>query len=271
MRTLIPVINFADYETGEVYARLERGKSVWRDAQRYAAMLKDPDAKATLPAVAPNVRDAAAAPATRSDLARQKAHTLGAWGEAAPPPKPLRNVCHAPAREVARFLKVPKFDSYVGALSARPFRWQTVLRPASIRCERSLAFACLHPRIHHGTSTPTILQLAAGAATLPAIPQLAWAQAYPTQPVRMVVGFPAGQAADSLARLVAQAAVDRLGQQFIVENRPGAGGNIGTEAVVRAQPDGYTILMEVMTSNAINASLYKNLNFNFVNDIAPVA
>ena len=79
----IPAINFADHETGEVYARLERGKWIWRDAQRYAAMLKDPDAKAGLQAVAPNVRDADAAPATRSDLAQQKAHTLGAWGEAA--------------------------------------------------------------------------------------------------------------------------------------------------------------------------------------------
>ena len=89
--------------------------------------------------------------------------------------------------------------------------------------------------------------------------------------MRVIVGFPAGQAADSLARIVSQAVGERLGQQFIVENRPGAGGNIGTEAVVRAQPDGYTILMEVMTSNAINASLYKNLSFNFVKDIAPVA
>ena len=115
------------------------------------------------------------------------------------------------------------------------------------------------------------IQLVAGAATLPAIPQFAWAQAYPAQSVRVIVGFPAGQAADSLARIVSQAAGERLGQQFIVENRPGAGGNIGTEAVVRAQPDGYTILMEVMTANAINASLYKNLSFNFVKDIAPVA
>src|ERR1035437_959749 len=115
------------------------------------------------------------------------------------------------------------------------------------------------------------LHLAAGVAALPAALQFAWAQAYPTQPVRVIVGFPAGQAADSLARIVAQALSQRLGQQFIVDNRPGAGGNIGTDAVVRSAPDGYTILMEVMTSNAINASLYPDLNFNFVRDIAPVA
>jgi len=115
------------------------------------------------------------------------------------------------------------------------------------------------------------LQMAAGAAVLPAVTSIAWAQAYPSQPVRMIVPFPAGQAADSLSRIVAQGLSQKLGQQFIVENRPGAGGNIGTEAVARAQPDGYTILMEVMTSNAINASLYKNLSFNFVKDIAPVA
>ncbi len=115
------------------------------------------------------------------------------------------------------------------------------------------------------------LQLAAGAVALPATAQFAWAQTYPSQPVRMIVGFPAGQAADSLARIVAQGLSQRLGQQFVAENRPGAGGNIGTEAVVRAQPDGYTILMEVMTSNAINALLYKHLSFNFIRDIAPVA
>ena len=116
-----------------------------------------------------------------------------------------------------------------------------------------------------------LLQLAVGAAALPAVLRFAFAQSYPLQPVRMIVGFPAGQAADSLARIVAQALSQRLGQQVIVENRPGAGGNIGTEAVVRAASDGYTILMEVMTSNAINATLYPNLNFNFIKDIAPVA
>jgi tripartite-type tricarboxylate transporter receptor subunit TctC len=115
------------------------------------------------------------------------------------------------------------------------------------------------------------LQLAAGAAALPAASQFAWAEGYPTQAVHVITGFPAGQAADSLARIVSQAISQRLGQQFIVDNRPGAGGNIGTEAVVRAAPDGNTILMEVMTANALNASLYPDLNFNFIRDIAPVA
>jgi tripartite-type tricarboxylate transporter receptor subunit TctC len=115
------------------------------------------------------------------------------------------------------------------------------------------------------------LHLAAGAAALPVLSQFAWAQDYPTRPVRMVVGFPAGQAADSLARIVAQALSERLGQSFLVDNRPGAGGNIGTDVVVKSAADGYTILMEVVTSNTINASLYTDLNFNFVRDIAPVA
>lgn len=116
-----------------------------------------------------------------------------------------------------------------------------------------------------------VLQLAAGAAALPLLRTGAWAETYPSHAVRMVVGFPAGQAADSLSRIVAQGLTDRLGQQFLVENRPGAGGNIGSEVVAKAAPDGYTILMEVMTSNAINSSLYKHLNFNFTRDIAPVA
>jgi tripartite-type tricarboxylate transporter receptor subunit TctC len=115
------------------------------------------------------------------------------------------------------------------------------------------------------------LRLAAATAAVPVFTPFARAQAYPAQPVRMIVGFPAGQAADSIARLTAQALGDRLGQQFVVENRPGAGGNIATEIVAHAAPDGYTLLMEVMTANAINASLYPHLNFDFIRDIAPVA
>lgn len=115
------------------------------------------------------------------------------------------------------------------------------------------------------------LHLAAGAVTLPIFSRRAWAAAYPERSVRMVVGFPAGQAADSLARIVAQSLQERLGQTFLVDNRPGAGGNIGTDAVVKAPADGYTILLEVMTGNAINTSLYSNLNFDFMRDIAPVA
>jgi tripartite-type tricarboxylate transporter receptor subunit TctC len=114
------------------------------------------------------------------------------------------------------------------------------------------------------------LYLAAGAAALPVASCLARAQTYPTRPVRMIVGFPAGQATDSIARLTGQSLSELLGQQFVIENRPGAGGNIATEVVVRAPPDGYTLLM-ITTSNAINATLYANLNFNFIRDIAPVA
>jgi len=114
------------------------------------------------------------------------------------------------------------------------------------------------------------LHLAAGASTLPALPWVAWAQTYPRQSVRLIVGFPAGNASDILARLIAQWASERLGEQFVVENRPGAGGNVGTEIVVRALPDGYTLLL-VLSSNAYSATLYDNLNFNFIRDIAPVA
>ena len=114
------------------------------------------------------------------------------------------------------------------------------------------------------------LHLAAGAAALTAVSRTAWAQAYPTRPVRIVVGNPAGGAPDIIARLIAQGLSERLGQQFFVENRPGAGTNIATEAVVRAPPDGHTLLM-VGTTQAINATVYKRLNFNFTHDIAPVA
>ena len=115
----------------------------------------------------------------------------------------------------------------------------------------------------------TFLQLAAGAAALPALPRISRAQAYPSRPVRIIVGFPAGGATDIQARLMGQWLSERLDQQFIIENRAGASGNIGTEAVVEAPADGYTLL-QVVTPNAINAALYTNLNFDFVRDIAPV-
>jgi tripartite-type tricarboxylate transporter receptor subunit TctC len=115
-----------------------------------------------------------------------------------------------------------------------------------------------------------LLHLAAGAAALPAVSRFAWAQSYPARPVRLVVGFAAGGAVDIVARLMGQWLTKRLGQQFVIENRPGAGNNIATEAVVNAPPDGYTILM-VANPNAVNATLYDKLNFNFVRDIAPVA
>jgi tripartite-type tricarboxylate transporter receptor subunit TctC len=114
------------------------------------------------------------------------------------------------------------------------------------------------------------LHLAAGAAALPAVARFAWAQTYPTHPVRIIVGLTAGGGVDILARLIGQWLSDRLGQPFIIENRPGAGSNIGTEAVVKAGPDGYTLLL-VNAANAINATLYEKLNFDFIRDIAPVA
>ena len=115
------------------------------------------------------------------------------------------------------------------------------------------------------------LYLAAGVAALPAIPHIARAQTYPTRPVRLIVGVAAGGGTDIVARLISQWLSERLGQQFIVENRPGAGSNIATEVVVRAPPDGYTLLT-VGAPAAINATLYYDkLNFNFIRDIAPVA
>jgi len=114
------------------------------------------------------------------------------------------------------------------------------------------------------------LRLAAVAVTLASASRHVWAQAYPARPVRIIVGFPAGIAPDIVARVIGQALSERLGQQFVIENRPGAGSNIGAEIVVRAPPDGYTLLLAV-SSGAINATLYSNLSFNFVRDIAPVA
>jgi tripartite-type tricarboxylate transporter receptor subunit TctC len=116
----------------------------------------------------------------------------------------------------------------------------------------------------------TFLHLAAGAAALPAVSRAARAQTYPTRPVRIIVGIPAGSATDIAARLIGQWLSERLGQPFIIENRVGAGGNVGTEMVVRSAPDGYTLLM-VNGANAISATLYENLSFNFIRDIAPVA
>jgi len=114
------------------------------------------------------------------------------------------------------------------------------------------------------------LHLAAGAAALPAVSRFAWAQAYPSRPVRLIAGFPPGGVVDVFARLIGQWLSDHLGEPIIVENRAGAGGNLAAEAVVKAPPDGYTLLM-IGSNNAWNVTLYDNLRFNFIRDIAPVA
>ena len=114
------------------------------------------------------------------------------------------------------------------------------------------------------------LHLAAGAAAAPGVLRIAWAQSYPTRPIHLIVGFPPGGGNDIVARLIGQWLSERLGQPLVIENRPGAATSIATETVVRAPPDGYTLLF-VATSSAINATLYEKLNFNFIHDIAPVA
>jgi tripartite-type tricarboxylate transporter receptor subunit TctC len=115
-----------------------------------------------------------------------------------------------------------------------------------------------------------LIKLLGAAATVPILPRMAWAQNYPARPIRLVVGFPAGGSPDIIARLVGQALSSRLGQPIIIENKPGAGSNIATETVVRAKPDGYTLLL-VLATNTINATLYNNLSFDFTRDIAPIA
>jgi tripartite-type tricarboxylate transporter receptor subunit TctC len=129
-----------------------------------------------------------------------------------------------------------------------------------------------HPKTPSSGQHPRrrFLGLAAGAAALPAMSRIAWAQSYPARPVRIVVPFTPGDGVDIVARLMGQWLAERLGQSFIVENRPGAGGNIGTEAVARAVPDGYTLLL-VTSANAVSQTLYDRLNFDFIRDITPVA
>src|SRR5262249_30263550 len=114
------------------------------------------------------------------------------------------------------------------------------------------------------------LYLATGAAVLSAVSRITWAQAYPSRPVSLIAGFAPGGGVDITARLIGQWLSERLGQQFVIENRPGAAGNIGTEAVVRARADGYTLLV-AGSFNTINATLYDKLNYDFIRDIAPVA
>ena len=126
------------------------------------------------------------------------------------------------------------------------------------------------PGTHMKLPRRLFLQLAAAAAALPAVSRSARAQAYPQRPVRLIVPFASGGASDILARLIGQWLSERLGQPFVIEMRPGAGGNVGTEAVVNAPPDGYTLLMVNAAPSAINATLYDKLSFNFLRDMAPV-
>jgi tripartite-type tricarboxylate transporter receptor subunit TctC len=114
------------------------------------------------------------------------------------------------------------------------------------------------------------LHLTSGIAALPSVSSLAWGQAYPSRPVRIVVGLAAGSSSDILARLIGQWLSERLGQPVIIENRPGAGGSLGAESVVRAAPDGYTLLL-CSSADAVNATMYDNLKFNFIQDVAPIA
>jgi tripartite-type tricarboxylate transporter receptor subunit TctC len=114
-----------------------------------------------------------------------------------------------------------------------------------------------------------VLRLLAASAALPTATRIARAETYPSRPVHMIIGFPPGSAPDIIGRLIGEWLSEKLGQQFVTENRPGAGSNIATEAVVRADPDGYTILLDVL-SNVLNASLYEHLSFNFIKDIAAV-
>jgi tripartite-type tricarboxylate transporter receptor subunit TctC len=115
-----------------------------------------------------------------------------------------------------------------------------------------------------------LLHVAAGVAAAPMVSAAANAQGYPSRPIRFIVPFPSGGVSDIIARLIGQGLSDRLGQTLVIENRGGAGSNLGTEVVVKAPPDGYTVLLDG-SANAVNATLYANLNFNYLRDIAPVA
>jgi tripartite-type tricarboxylate transporter receptor subunit TctC len=147
-----------------------------------------------------------------------------------------------------------------------------MIEPRPPECQRAVVNVAGTICEKHAMNLPRrqFLHLTAGAAALSAVSHFAWAQAYPTRPVRLVVGFPPGGGTDITARLIGQWLSERLGQQFVIENRPGAGSNLATEGVARAAADGYTLLL-ASTAHAINATLYDRLNYNFLRDIAPVA
>jgi tripartite-type tricarboxylate transporter receptor subunit TctC len=149
---------------------------------------------------------------------------------------------------------------------------KTSLRQAATPQRRSRPRVSDRPKRPSSGQHPRrrFLTLAAGAAALPAVSRIARAQTYPSRPVRIIVCFPAGGSTDLAARLISQSLSERLRQQFFVENRPGAAGNIGTQAVVQAPADGYTLLMAA-DPNAINATVYEHLNFNFIRDTVPIA
>src|SRR5262249_26674328 len=157
----------------------------------------------------------------------------------------------------------------VGGQHSENYNWPCVRVPvaSSVKRVRAMQFRGHAMKLPHRRQ---FLQLAAGAVALPVVSRFAWAQAYPSRPVRIIVGVAAGSAPDIFARLIGQWLSERLGNPFVVENRSGGGGNIATEAVANSQPDGYTLLM-VATNDAINATLYEKLSFNFIRDIAPVA
>jgi Tripartite tricarboxylate transporter family receptor len=149
--------------------------------------------------------------------------------------------------------------------------WEGVMKTSLCRATTTRRHAAPHGndrRLIAQHPRRRFLSLAAGAAALPAALRIARAQNYPTRPVRLIVGFPAGGPTDIIARIMAQYLSERLGQAFIIENRPGAASNVATETVVRARPDGYTLL-EITATNAVNATLYDNLTFDLTRDIGP--
>src|SRR5215467_4569152 len=172
------------------------------------------------------------------------------------------STCRATSSRRKRSAPITRRRSTNGGRSSR--------RPASRAADPPTGIACIQGGKVMKFPRRGFLRLAAGAAALPAVSRLASAQSYPSRPVRLIIGYTPGGSADITARLIAQWLSERLGQQFVVESRPGAGTNLATEAVVHAPPDGYTLLL-VAPANAINASLYEKLNHNFLRDIAPVA